>query len=142
MYNSLMIEKHKLFLRAFIILALVGFLNYLAEVFYFHWTLWWYDIILHHLGGACAGTAFLYFYFDFFKLSKFDKIKAVKLTFLFVLFIGVAWEIYELLHHDTSLADGVYYYRDTISDLIADSVGGFFAVIFSFKHFEKISGRI
>ncbi len=142
MYNGEMIEKHKIFIRAVFLLALVYFLNYLAEVFYLHWTTWWYDVMLHHLGGACAGTAFLYFYFDFLKLSRFEKVKAVGYTFMFVLFIGVAWEIYELLHHDTSLSNGIYYYRDTISDLIADSVGGFFAAYFSFKHFEKISGKI
>ncbi len=137
-----MIEKHRLFLRAVSILVLVYFLNYLAEIFYFHWTVWWYDVILHHLGGACAGTAFLYFYFNFLIISKFEKLKAIKLTFIFVLFVGVVWEIYELLHGDTSFSDGIYYYRDTVSDLIADSNGGFFAVYLSFKHFERNNVKI
>lgn len=134
-----MIEKNRLFFRAVTLFLLVCVLEYFAEVFYFHWTIWWYDVILHHLGGACAGTAFLYSYYDLFKISKFNKQGAIKLVFLFVLFVGVVWEIYELIHGDSSFSDGVFYYRDTFSDLIADSAGGFFSVYFSFKHFEKIS---
>ncbi|MFZ2523375.1 MAG: hypothetical protein WAW92_03225 [Minisyncoccia bacterium] len=137
-----MLKDSRLFFRALVLLLLVYGFNYLAEIFYFHWTLWWYDVILHFMGGACAATAFIYFYYIFFKFSQFNKIKAINLSFVFTLFVGLVWEVYELQQGDTSFSDGIFYYRDTISDLIVDCCGGFFATTSSFKFFENISDRI
>jgi hypothetical protein len=128
-------QNIKLFIRAFLLLVLVGVMEYFAEIYYLHWNVWWYDVIMHFLGGACAGTAFIFFYYKFFKFSQFEKITAIKYTFYFVFLIGVLWEIYELLHGDTKFSDGIFFVRDTVSDLIIDSCGGFFATLLSFKQF-------
>lgn len=127
MFNS------KLFLRAFVLLFIIIFLDYLAEVFYLHWTVWWYDVVLHFLSGACAAMAFMHFYNYFFKPTRENKIKAIHLTFFFVFAVGVLWEIYEVWHGDTTFSDGIFYVRDTLSDLIIDLCGGFFGTIYSFK---------
>lgn len=139
MLNSI---KSRLLWRAVFLLVLVYVLNYIANVFYYHWTDWWYDVILHFLGGACAGTGFLFLYFIFLKISNFEKIKAIKLTFFFVFLVGFVWEIYELKSGATSFFDGIIYVRDTLSDLIIDCCGGFFATLYSFKYFKNLSGKI
>lgn len=123
----------KLFVRAFILLVIIGILNYIAAVLYLHWTVWWYDVMLHFLSGFCASLAFMHFYFYFFKSNKQNKLKAIHLTFFFVFAVGILWEIFEVWNGDTSFFDGIYYVRDTISDLIIDLCGGFFGTLYSFK---------
>lgn len=122
-----------LFKRAFTLLLVVGLLDLFAEIFYFHWSYWWYDVILHFLGGFCVAMAFLSFYYVYFLLPSDNKFKTIRNTFLAVLVVGLIWEFYELVHGDTSLSDGIFYFRDTMSDLIADISGGFFGTLYSLK---------
>lgn len=129
-------KKHDLFLRALFLLILVAILNYIAEVFYFHWTLWWYDLGLHFLGGFCAGTAFMYFAYKL-QILSFEKIKAIVFAFIFVFLVGFAWEVFEIWIGHTSFSDGISYVRDTVSDLIIDCCGGFFATLYSFKYISS-----
>ncbi len=48
---------------------------------------------------------------------------------LFVLFIGVSWELYEVLVNGV-LAKDVFNSLDTISDIFFDLAGGFLAVLY------------
>ncbi len=141
MYNSPM-SQFTLFKRAFLLLVSIGILYYFAEVFYLHWTIWWYDVMLHFLSGACASMAFIYFYFKYFKFTEDSKIKAIHLSFFFVFFVGVVWEIYEIQFDHTSFTDGMYYVRDTLSDVIIDLCGGFFGTLYSFRFIGKTNDRI
>ena len=134
--------QRKLFKHFLILLTAIGFFWELAEIFYFHWIYWWYDVILHFSSGFSVAMAFLVFWFFIFSNSKRNKKELLLLSFLSVLAVGILWEIFELSVGFTSLSDGIYYVRDTTSDIIADVTGGFFGTLYSFKFFPQISDKI
>ena len=124
------------------LLFAIGFLNVLAEIFYFHWTIWWYDTMLHVMGGAAVAMFILSAYLYYFNKSPKINLKFITFVLVGVLVVGILWEIFELYFNLTSLDDGIIYKRDTISDLIADMVGGLIGVVYSFQFFGKMNDRI
>ncbi len=125
--------KSKLFKQTFTLLLVILVLYFLAEVLYLQWTVWWYDVVLHLLSGLCAGMAFVFFvtHYDVYDIGKTKKL--LNQGIFFVLIIGLLWEIYELKFGLTSFSDGVYYYRDTVSDIVADVCGGLFGILYGVK---------
>ncbi len=132
----------RLLKKFFILLAGIGIFWELAEIFYFHWTIWWYDVVLHFSSGFSVGMAFMIFFFFLFSKSYTSKRELLLLSFFFVLTVGTLWEIFELYVGYTSLSDGIFYVRDTTSDFIADLSGGLMGTIYSFKFFPQIGGKI
>ncbi len=126
----------------FILLITIGILYFLAEIFYFHWTIWWYDVALHFFSGSSVAMAFMVLWFFIFPNSQRSKKELTILSFFAVLLIGTLWEIFELYIGYTSFSDGIYYTRDTISDYIADLSGGLVGTLYSFKFFPQISDKI
>jgi len=122
-----------LFKRALGLLFIIGLMDLVAEFFYLHWALWWYDVILHFLAGGLIGLTVLIIWNAFYGFSDNDKIKIVMVVFLSSLIIGVLWEIFELSFNITSLSDGIIYIRDTCSDLLMDTTGGFFGSLYAMK---------
>jgi hypothetical protein len=133
-YNTLMM-KTKLFKNAFILLVIVGFLNFMAVKFYLYWSIWWMDMVVHFLAGVCVGLAILLFFQEDYYVQ--NKLKAILFVILGAFFIGILWEIYELIFGITSLSDGIHYVTDTVSDLIMDIVGGFFGSLYGFRLLKK-----
>jgi hypothetical protein len=133
----LRILKAKLFKEALALLFLILFLEFLAEFFYFHWEYWWYDVMLHGLGGFCVSMAFMSFWYYLFGRSIENKRKIILYAFVAVLVVGISWEIFELKIGATELSDGIYYLRDTFSDLLMDLSGGFFGTLFSLNLISK-----
>ena len=92
--------------------------------------LWWYDMVLHFLGGAWIATLFVYIFkiksslFNDRGVFLFNLIVVVS----FVALVGVAWEIWEFLVDTLIISGGVYGFQDpladTIKDLIMDILGG------------------
>ena len=54
-----------------------------------------------------------------------------------IVFVGIAWEIYELYFEMTSFSDGMNYYIDTSSDLFLDIVGALFGVWYGLAILKK-----
>lgn len=83
----------------------------LAEFLYWRW--WWFDILMHFLGGVLVGALAL-FVSDLFKTP-------FTLTFvIFLVGIGVGWEVFERMF---GLYNAIGYWEDTILDLIMDTIG-------------------
>ena len=84
----------------------------------YYWLIWWYDIMMHFLGGVWVVLVLIW-------LNQL-KAAAVVLTFKRVLtaivVVGLAWEIYELLF-DQTFIDAKGYGLDTVLDLIMNTVG-------------------
>ncbi|MFZ2521899.1 MAG: hypothetical protein WAX44_02500 [Minisyncoccia bacterium] len=125
--------KSKLLRQTVALLAIIGVLYFFAEIFYLHWTVWWYDVMLHSLSGVCAGMAYVFFSSQYFWSLTEDNNKTIFLGLVFVFVVGVLWEVYEIKFDHTSFKDGIYYIRDTISDLIADVSGGFFGITYGLR---------
>src|SRR3989344_54844 len=118
--------KNILFKNAIILFLTIATLYLVAEFFYLHWTLWWYDVILHLISGGLIGIVVVFLWSDYYNASYNQKLKIISTTLILALVIGVFWEIFELYFDKTSLSHGISYKRDTASDLIADITGAFF----------------
>ena len=124
--------NNKLLIKTFALFIIIGLLDYVGNTFYLHWTEWWFDVMLHFLSGG-AVAMFLISVGRSFSSLKSSDITIIIVTILGTLLIGILWEIFELYFNITFFSDGVFYWRDTISDLIMDVCGGFFATLYSIK---------
>lgn len=89
---------------------------------------WFYDIILHFLGGVCVSLAL----FCICKLFKINFIlNNIWQIILFTFIIGFGWELFELIYDIAGHDFGTRAYNiDTVKDLIMDTLGGSLALYF------------
>src|SRR3989338_7412852 len=82
-----------------LVLAIAGaILNYLAGIFYFYWTYWWFDILVHFLVGFTGGLSIYWGLFCsgiIFRGRFSSKFVSVAIVFVCVMIVGVGWEIFE-----------------------------------------------
>lgn len=111
-----------LFSYVAVIIFLIYLLNLGANKLYLYSSLWYFDNIMHFLGGFWLGLFFFWlFYRDFF--PNFKNRGIIKL-FLSVFLVGLLWELYEI-GVNASFARDAFNLTDTISDLFYDMLGGF-----------------
>ncbi|MFA6158740.1 MAG: hypothetical protein WC763_03930 [Candidatus Paceibacterota bacterium] len=112
---------NKYFLPFFALLCLVAILHSVAEVESYYWTVWWYDIMMHFLGGAWVALAILWA--SEMPFAGFIKSRlSIRSIVLSVIVVGVVWEIYELAFGLTSVHT-IGYALDTAHDLVMDTAG-------------------
>lgn len=112
--------------------AFIFFVNILASKFYLYSSIWYFDLIMHFLGGAWLALFLIWFFYDNFLKQGFSKKNFWK-VFLGVLFIGVLWEFFQVFVHDIFSKDE-FDFIDSFTDVIADVLGG----VFVFLVFKKI----
>ncbi len=117
-----------------VLVCVIAVMHLLAISFHLYWTFWWYDIILHFLGGVFIGLLSLWLRF-FSGYFGTPRIPARTRVFYFVgvsvLTIGIGWEVFERVLGHTWSVEG--YWLDTILDVILDFLGG----IVAFKFFNR-----
>jgi hypothetical protein len=106
---------------ALMVSFLVIGLHILASNLYLYWTYRQFDILMHILGGIMSGL------FVLTGLRFMSWKEVFKNVIAGCLVIGFAWEILELVYKVQEV--NVYYYFDTIKDLIDDCIGGLIALI-------------
>jgi len=113
----------KLLYIAFGLVVLLATLHFIAIALYFYWTLWWYDYLMHFLGGLALGFFILSF-------SNTVSMKTISISIVCVMLLGGAWEIFEYIN---GIVDSIesYYTLDVIHDLIADGVGAVLAALYT-----------
>jgi hypothetical protein len=116
------IRKYALLFTALVMVALLAILNLIALAFYFYWTLWWYDIMMHLLAGLAGGLAVCWFV----RFSSLSRQFLVVVASLMI--VGIGWEVFEYVFDIAARTD---YIRDTLLDLIADLGGAVLAVIYA-----------
>lgn len=135
-----MSRDHLLRILAFLSVG-IAFLHITAIVFYLYWIFWWYDMLVHFLGGVFAALLSLWFLF----FSGYVRAKAAPTVFrvfvmalLSVVLLGVLWEVFERLSGQTWSVEG--YWLDTGVDMVFDVLGGFFGFLF-FRSRYMVHGR-
>ena len=103
----------------------------LAKTFYWYYTVWWFDIVMHFISGFWVGLFFLYVFYD--KNTFFRKFTAVILG---VLLIGILWEIFEVYLNVVSLES--FSIKDTALDMFFDLAGG---LSMMFYYSKRIVGK-
>lgn len=98
--------------------------HFIGSQFEFYLDLWWFDILMHALGGAISGgfTLIVSRWFRFFA-PTLERVKGTYLVAVIgALVIGIVWEVFEK-YFDLTYA---YNYKfDTTLDLVMDGVGAF-----------------
>ncbi len=112
---------NRYFAPSFALIVLIALLHYLALDRAYYWTIAWYDIMMHFLGGLWVALATIWI-LRTERLSFFKKC-SWKSVLVAVLVIGVLWEVYEVVFGLTFISDPEYW-GDTTLDLIMDLVGG------------------
>lgn len=109
-----------------ITVALVFVLNLLGTYSFWYATIWWYDMLVHFLGGVFIGFLILYLF------SKLHKLALKQLVICVgggILLIGIGWEIFEVIVWHVTGAVGSPF-SDSVSDVICDTLGGLVALSF------------
>lgn len=112
--------------------ALVGIsilvVNTLAHVFYWYVSIWWFDMLMHTIGGVFVA---LVCSMVLLKHIKFLPSKETFITIaLFVFIIGLAWEYYEYVVQYYVKGVQLASVADSLSDLICDMIGGSVGALF------------
>ena len=120
-------DKKRFFIYLASLVFFIFILNTLAGRFYWYYSIWYFDIIMHFLGGIWLGLVFIWlFWGKEFNLKLFLKI------ILGVLLISVLWEIFEIIFNNI-LAGDPFNFLDTTSDVFCDLAGGTFAIFYFSK---------
>jgi hypothetical protein len=128
--------KHRLLVTAFISVALMAIIHVIASKFILYWTVGWFDNVVHFMGGFSTGLFALWIYYlsGIFHPNVPTKKQIIIKSFLFVLVIGVGWEIFEYMNGLTQSTEG--YPLDTFHDLVSDLAGALIAGdVASYKKF-------
>ncbi len=136
-----MILKKPLFLFLFSVILIIGILQQVAVHFYLYWTLSWFDILMHFLGGFWFGYSALWIlFFSGYMLvpSRNDVKFFILVAFASAIGVGLLWEVFEYVTGITFVNDVFHdYVFDTIKDLIMDSLGGIVSAIFLYIAYKK-----
>jgi len=121
--------KKTILIKLTILLYVIAMLHIMALYFFWYWSIWWLDILMHFLGGMwVGGMAFVFLFLNKNDVSMGKIFRPCLLSFVVVLVIGVLWEIFEF-SLDTFIIFQPNDISDTISDLGADIAGGMFACL-------------
>jgi hypothetical protein len=129
------IDRRKIFKYLSLFMFIIFFLNFLGAKFYLYYSLWYFDIFMHFLGGLWV--AFLLFYF-FFNKNFYVFVFQILLG---VLLIGILWEIFEFFVNEI-IATNPFNFLDTISDIFCDLAGGVLGLILYKKIFIKKENKV
>lgn len=124
--------KNKLILFFIVILLfLIASLNWLAFSFYWYWRIWWFDLLMHFLGGVVV-AALSYFFYLLLINKRLSFFRLLTLTVASALIVGGLWEVFEFsidaywsAHVNIkSLQILQAGWWDTLLDLLFDFLGG------------------
>ena len=112
---------NKYFLPSTSILVVIALLHYLALDRDYYWTISWYDIMMHFLGGVWT-TLFVLWCLNMDDSGRLSQFAQPRFIITFVFFVGVFWELYELAFGITFISDANYAF-DTTLDMVMDIAG-------------------
>ncbi|NCS98796.1 hypothetical protein GW764_01270 [Candidatus Parcubacteria bacterium] len=125
-----MFYKKPFFKESLYLSILIAILHYISLELYLYWTISWFDILMHFLGGfliAIFVILVLYSYSDFESLKK-HKIFLFSLIVGMTLVVGLGWELWEIF---VGFTDAINDLGDTILDIVMDVIGAFSAIYYS-----------
>jgi len=127
-------KRKTLFTFSSLFVVFIFFLNFIAGKLYWYSSIWWFDILMHFLGGFWLGMFFLWFFYKDLNNATLEKKIFLKII-LGVLLVGFGWEVYEIIVNDI-FAKNTFDLFDTSLDMVCDLVGGVVAYYF-FKNISK-----
>ena len=120
-------DRKEIFKYSAFVLFLVFVLSFIANKFYLYYSVWYFDMIMHFLGGVWLGLLAFYL----FTREALPTHPVLKMLF-FVLVLGFGWEVFEFLFYNY-IADNPFGFIDSVSDLMFDLFGGLCAILYLCK---------
>lgn len=120
--NRKIVLKHLVILMFFIFI-----MDILAKQFFWYYSVWYFDMIMHFLGGFWVSLFFMYV----FNLSDLS-FKNLRNVILFIFLIGILWEFFEIFVNNY-IGQEPFSILDTTSDIFFDLSGGVSAILYFFK---------
>ncbi|HWA32279.1 MAG TPA: hypothetical protein VG694_02425 [Candidatus Paceibacterota bacterium] len=120
-------DRKKLLIRTTSLAFFIFFVNFIAMKFHWYYSMWWFDMPMHFVGGFWAGLLVACIY-----PPEDVSFKSVFKFALLVLAIGIAWEIFEIFIYDYFKIQP-FNTLDTISDILFDISGGLLSIIYISK---------
>jgi len=120
-------------------ILIIATLHALATYFSWYWSIWWFDILMHFLGGAWIGLVSIWFFFFSNRVEHTLKNKKniILTAVISVSLIGLLWEVFEFSLSKLIVFNELNSIIDTATDLFVDILGAFSASIhFLFKNKE------
>jgi uncharacterized membrane protein YjdF len=109
--------------RAFLLALIVLVLHLIGIKLYLYWTVWWFDILTHTLGGVLIALL------AELVLRRYG-FRTTTLNILAIVFvIGIGWEVFEFMKGISVTTPGTYA-QDTLLDLVCDLIGGYLGILF------------
>jgi len=131
-------DSKRLLIRLVSLIVFIFLLNFLALKFYWYSSIWYFDTIMHFLGGLWLGLVSIYLFpFAF----RENLLKPVCQVLLVVLFVGAGWEIFEILV-DRFITQNSFNILDSTSDVFFDLAGGLFAIFYFLKRITYVQENI
>ncbi len=126
-------EKEKLFKNLSYLVVFIFLANFVANKFHWYYSVWWFDMLMHTLGGFWLGLVFVWYFY-----KKHISVSLNTSTILqavgWILLVGVAWELFELFFINY-MAENRFDLADTFSDLFFDLLGGLSAVFLNKRNY-------
>lgn len=120
-------NRQNLLKRLALLVFFIFVANFLANKFHWYYSIWYFDMIMHFIGGFWAGLLVLYF----LGTEDFSP-QALSKIFFLVLVIGIGWEVFELFV-DKTITSKPFNLFDTSSDLLFDLSGAMMALFYYLK---------
>lgn len=125
----------KLLFKACILIFFIWLVHTLANTFYWYSAIWWFDIPMHILGGMfLALTAGALFFKTLLPLSFKERMVII---LLFVLIVGLGWELFEYFVQNFIKGDQLVSFPDSVKDMMMDLFGGVVASYFVFRRLKR-----
>lgn len=125
----------KLLLSACFLVLFIWLVNTCANYFYWYSAMWWFDIPMHIMGGMFLGLLAGALFFN--KICVLSKKESLVTILLFVLIVGLGWEVFEYIVQafikDAPLAS----IPDSIKDMVMDLLGGVFTSFFVLRAIKR-----
>ena len=113
--------RKKLFSRAGYLVGGIFALNMLADLFFWYDTIWWFDILMHFLGGLFVSMLIIWLFYQMF--VRFPKRIVFLYVVLGVLIIALSWELFEFSVWTVFDLKEIIDMQDSIADVVMGCLG-------------------
>lgn len=120
-------DRKKSFKNLAVLIIFIFVAHMLATKFYWYYSIWYFDMIMHFLGGVWLGLCAIYLF-----TPKSSSLRSIFLVLFFVLTVGLGWEVFEFIFYNY-FAQHFFDVSDTFSDIFFDLTGGVFATSYFFR---------
>jgi uncharacterized BrkB/YihY/UPF0761 family membrane protein len=123
--------RERIFFAGFLLILCIAILHIAGTENNLYIKFWWYDVLLHYLGGMwiALATYWIAFHSRYISHPRNTIANIALLVIGMTMLVGLGWEIFEY-YFGISLAPGEQYVIDTTQDFIMDFLGAATIVVF------------